>query len=184
MLTLEGCRRRQERLLSELQNLQCDLFVTGDVRTIYYLTGSFAAEGSPAIFMLRHDGTSLLVTPVNAEALVSEIRNVETYSIQRTITQPLHDAARIFADALNGRRAARTAVERASTSGLVEEQLQASQIVDATGTVLRLRKRKEPDEIEEIRRSLRLCAVAYDAARTTIAPGVTEIDVYNAMNSA
>ena len=184
MLTPEGCRQRQARMLAELETLQCDLFVTADVRTIYYFTGNFAAEGSPAIYALRQDGTSLLITPAGGEALASDIRKVETYSIRRTITQPMLDAAGLFADALGGKRLARAAVERSATPGLVEQQLPCAGIADATGTVLRLRKRKEADEIEEIRRSLRLCAVAYDMARKTIAPGCTEIEVYNAMNAA
>jgi Xaa-Pro aminopeptidase len=184
MLTMEGCRRRQARMIGQLEQLQCDVFVTADVRTIYYLTGSFAGEGSPALLALEGDGRSVLITPVGEGALASDIRTVETYSIERTITQPVHDAVRLLADALGERRRRRAAVERASTPALVEQQLLGAGIVDATATVLRLRKRKEADEIEEIRRSLRLCAVAYDAARRTIVPGRTEIDVFNAMHGA
>jgi len=167
-----------------LTALQCDLFLSADPRTAYYFTGSFGAGDSPVIFALWQDGTSVLVMPGGGEALASDVRHLETYSIGRTITQPLHDAVRIFADALGGKRNRHAAVERASASGLLEQLLQGAGLVDATGTVLRSRKHKEPDEIEEIRSSLRLCAVAYDAARQTIAPGRTEIDVYNAMHAA
>ena len=47
-----------------------------------------------------------------------------------------------------------------------------------------LRKSKDEDEIAEIRRSLKLSAIAYDAARNAIRPGDTEIDVYSAMLDA
>jgi Xaa-Pro aminopeptidase len=184
MLTREGCQRRQERMLSQLSALEADVFVTADPRTAYYFSGSFAVEGSPTIFALWHDGTSLLVTPAADEALASDVRRVETYSIQRSIDYPLQDALRLFADALARKPVPSAAVERASAPGIIEQQLQGAAIVDATMPVLRLRKRKEPDEIEEIRRSLRLCAIAYDAAREAIAPGRTEIDVYNAMHAA
>ena len=50
--------------------------------------------------------------------------------------------------------------------------------------VLKLRRRKEADEVEEIRASLRLCETAYDAAREVLQPGETEIGVYLAMNAA
>ncbi len=56
--------------------------------------------------------------------------------------------------------------------------------VDAADTILRLRKRKDADEIAEIRESLRCCAAAYRAAKAAIAPGRTELHVYNAMYSA
>jgi Xaa-Pro aminopeptidase len=56
--------------------------------------------------------------------------------------------------------------------------------VDATDLLLRLRKRKEEDEIDEIRTSLRCAAAGYRAAREAIRPGATEIDVYNAIQSA
>jgi Xaa-Pro aminopeptidase len=184
MLTLEGSRQRQSRMLAQLETSACDLFVTADARTVYYFTGSFAPESSPTIFALRADGTSLLITPTTGEAHASDIRKVETYSIERSITEPMHDAVRLLGDALCENAPRRAFVERASTPGLVEEVLRVAEIVDATATVLRLRKRKEPDEIEEIRHSLRLCAVAYDAARATIAAGRMEIDVYHTMHAA
>lgn len=77
----------------------------------------------------------------------------------------------------------RCAVERATTPGIVEAVLPAN-IIDATPAMLALRKRKEEDEIDEVRAALKLCAAAYDAARATIRAGVTEIDVFNAMQSA
>jgi Xaa-Pro aminopeptidase len=70
-------------------------------------------------------------------------------------------------------------VDRPGTSGIYEDLVPS--VADATSTVLKLRKQKEEDEIDEIRASLRLCSVAYRSAKSTIAPGLTEIDVYNEM---
>src|ERR1700692_3024824 len=100
MLTREGCARRQRRLQQQLEALGCDLFVTGDNRAAYYFTGSFSEDGSPTVFALWQDGSTVLATPSAGEALASEVRRVETYSIQRAITHPWQDAARLFADAL------------------------------------------------------------------------------------
>jgi Xaa-Pro aminopeptidase len=55
---------------------------------------------------------------------------------------------------------------------------------DATPAILALRKKKEPDEVDEIRASLKLCAVAYDTARQVIRPGLTEVEVHNALYDA
>ena len=123
--------------------------------------------------------------------MASEIVALETYSIQRSITEPAHDAASLLAGVLQKKHVAvvsRYAVETEATSALAANTLDRlwpkAESCDATSTVLRLRKRKDEDEIAEIRASLRLCAAAYRAARATIAEGLTEIDVYNAMQAA
>jgi Xaa-Pro aminopeptidase len=140
------------------------------------------------IFAQWQTGATLLVTSAPAPAVADDIRRVETYSIQRTITRPFHDAVSVFIDGLPTVPAAgRIAVERAAVSGLLETRLRdhfSAHIEDATGTMLRLRKRKEPDEVEEVRASARLCHAAYDAARPAVRPGSTEIDVYLEMHGA
>src|SRR5438067_1990287 len=128
MLTLEGCQRRQARMLSELEGLGSDLFVTADPRSVYYFSGSFGAGDSPTIFALWHDGSSVLVTESTAEALASDIRQLEVYSTRRAISEPMHDAVRLFADALASRRVRRAAVERASAPGLIEQLFAVAEI--------------------------------------------------------
>jgi Xaa-Pro aminopeptidase len=191
MLTRAGCEERQRRLLKLMEQNRWDLFVTSNYRTVYYLTGTLGAGGSPALFAIWGDGSSLLVTTVKEGGLASQLVLVETYSIQRTITEPHHDAAKLFSDALSARSGvavSQYAVERAKTSGLVESALRniwpGAALCDASAGVLQLRKKKEEDEIGEIRGSLRLCAVAYKKAREVIAEGLTEIDVFNAMQAA
>src|SRR5262249_35754117 len=80
------------------------------------------------------------------------------------------------------------AIESASIPVLLHEMLALfyprMAFFDATDLVLALRKKKEEDEIVEIKASLRYCALAYRAAKEIIAPGLTELDVYNAMNAA
>jgi Xaa-Pro aminopeptidase len=154
-----------------------DLFVTGNYRTIYYLTGSLTAPETPVAFALWSDGQSAVITP-------------ETYSIDRVIDKPAHDAANLLLNSLaqHRDRVSTIAIERAGTPTLfdvaVGELWPDIPPLDATQTILELRKRKEPDEIAEIRESLGLITVAYDAARAAIKPGRTELDIYNEMQSA
>lgn len=191
MLTLDGCRARQRRLLSAMQSNRWDLFLTANYRTVYYLTGSLSPPETPAIFLLSHNGASVLVTSEKGEAAAGDVIPLETYSIARSITHPAHDAARLLQDYLKGKanwRVKSGATERGSVSELLHDAvtgaLPDASWADATDTILSLRKRKETDEIEEIRTSLRYCSVAFRAARETIAPGRTELDVYNAMFAA
>ena len=184
MLTAQGCADRRKRLQHELEDSGCDLFVTGSFRTAYYLTGVLSPAEQPILFAMRADGATTLVTSSQPGHYTGELIPVEFYSIARTITQPFHDAAKLFSQAMGWSTAhGRCAVELSSTGTLAASAIQA-EIADATEMVLRLRKQKEEDEIDEIRFSLRCCAAAYEAARETIAPGLTEIDVYNAMYAA
>jgi Xaa-Pro dipeptidase len=175
---------RRRRLQSELEAAGCDLFITGGVRTTYYFTGVLSPPEHPVVFAMRTDGKSTLVTATQPGHYSGELIPVELYSIARTITKPFHDAANLFSQAMGPLTAnGRCAVELSSTGAIITSPIQA-EIADATEMVLRLRKKKEEDEIDEIRFSLRCCAAAYKAARETILPGLTELDVYNAMSAA
>jgi len=164
-----------------MQSARWDLFLTGDARTIYYLTGSYNAEDQPAVFLLWADGSSTLLTTATAALCVDRIVTVESYSLDRCITHPYDDAANLLRPLLAEKPVTRCGVERGRTAGLFESLVAPE---DATATILRLRKRKDEDEIDEIRESLRYCAVAYRAARETIVAGLTELDVYHAMYGA
>jgi len=187
MLTREGCATRQSRLLAHMERDRAGLFVTGNYRTIYYLTGSLSVAEAPCAFALWPDGRSTLVTAAAHPALADETRTVETYSIDRVIDRPDLDTARLLADALEG-DVSLVSIERAGTPALIEgliRDLWPDAVVrDGTEVILELRKRKEEDEIGEIRESLGLIEAAYDAARGAIAAGRTELDIYNEMQAA
>ena len=178
MLSKAGCEARQRRLLVAMAEAQLDRFFTSNYRTVYYLTGSLVAADSPVAFALEADGKSLLVTSAKHEAVADRVIPVETYSIERVVDHAWHDAEALFFDAVTGSGA--VGIERNGTGVLFGQ----AGSVDATDLILRLRKRKEADELAEIRESLRLIVAAYDAARATIRPGITELDVFNAMQAA
>ncbi len=185
MLTIAGCRARQHRLREVLKRNRWDCFITANYRTVYYLTGSLSPAETPVIFLMPVDGPSTLVTSAKAEAAADAIVHLETYSISRSISYPARDAAVLLKHTLAGKRKwTAIASESASVSGSIMEAVPVDEWADATAVILQLRKRKEPDEIDEIRASLRLCAVAYTAAKQTIAAGLTELDVFNAMSAA
>lgn len=178
MLTRAGCERRQQRLLAELAASDRTHFITTNYRTVYYLTGNLVAAETPVAFALMSDGSSLLVTPNKADALATTVIPFDTYAIDRVIDHPWRDAAQIFNDTIGNTD--RPAVEKSGTNAFFNR----SAATDATDLILKLRKRKESDEVDEIRESLGLIAAAYDAARATIAPDLTENDVFLAMQSA
>ena len=77
-----------------------DLLLTGNYRTAYYFTGSLTAAEAPVIFAIASNGDSLLVTSSKHAAVAGEVRELETYSIRRTIEQPWRDAAALLEQAV------------------------------------------------------------------------------------
>ena len=189
MLTQEGCRARQNRMLAQIADQGWDLFVTANYRTVYYFTGLLGNPTDPCVFALFDGGRSFVITSTPAQQCLSEHIPLETYSIKRSINEPVRDTANALDAALEQDINLRfVGAERSSLPALLEEVIVRHcpdhPIEDATLDILQLRKHKEPDEVAEIRASLRYCAIAYDAARKTIAPGLTECDVYSAMYAA
>ncbi|HYZ83264.1 MAG TPA: M24 family metallopeptidase [Bryobacteraceae bacterium] len=184
LLTRDGCLRRQERLRTEMQVRRWDLFLTGHARTIYYLTGTLVAPESPAALVIRRDGGTVLLSPATEAPAADECVTVETYSISRLISDPHSDMARLLTDRIDSNGGRTCAVELSHTPACYVQHLASAYLLDAGPALRSLRKSKNEDEIAEIRRSLALSAVAYDAARSAIRPGLTEIDIYNAMFEA
>lgn len=181
LLTRDGCLRRQQRLCTEIQSRNWDAFLTGHARTIYYLTGALLPIESPAVLVIRRDGQSLLISPSASALVVDEAVSVETYSPSRVIADPFLDAARLLTDRISRDRQRNWAVESSYTPGVFLTPLRSSSVSDAGPLLRSLRKCKENDEIAEIRRALEFNRIAYDAARASIQPGLTEIDVHDAM---
>jgi Xaa-Pro dipeptidase len=181
VLSGEGCRARQQRLLEAMAERRWELFVTSNYRTVYYCTGQLVAPDAPVAFLLWVDGRSALVAPAADHALVDTARIVPVYQMERGVPLPHQDAAAAVLDLVSSRPVARrVAVDRTSAISPCIDGLTGE---DASSAVLALRRCKEPDEVDEIRFSLKLCAAAYDAARVVMRPGITELDVFLTMQN-
>src|SRR5207302_5828305 len=55
---------------------------------------------------------------------------------------------------------------------------------DIEPTIYRLRRRKDPDELACIRKAIAGTQKMYELAREIIQPGITEIEVFNRLQSA
>src|SRR5262245_38849472 len=80
-------------MLKEMAASRWDAFASGDFRTAYYFTGAFCVADTAVRFVLWHDGRSALCSTAKTAHCCDEVVEVETYSIQRCITQPFHDAS-------------------------------------------------------------------------------------------
>jgi Xaa-Pro aminopeptidase len=168
-----------------------DAFLTADRRTTYYLTGFLAPAETAVVCILWSDGRTALISNSQSTGYADEMLHLETYSTQRSLDFLNHDAAGLLDKLLSqtSRGSAKNwALDMAAVNVLCQEALRKTypraQWFDASRTLLRLRKKKEDDEIAIIKQNLEYCAAAYSAARKAIKPGVTEIEVFNAMQAA
>ena len=115
MLSLDGCRARQRRLLAEMAKNRFDLLVTANYRTIYYFTGQLLPADAPCAFLSWADGQTAWSRRPLENALADEKRQVSVYTPERAIPLPHQDARAIVDDLLAQRPASRVGVDRTST---------------------------------------------------------------------
>ena len=76
MLTIQGCRARQQRLLRVMEENGWDLYLTANYRTVYYFSGLLGPAEVPALFAMDKGGRSFAISCVNAEAAAGEVIEV------------------------------------------------------------------------------------------------------------
>lgn len=191
MLSEVGCRERQRRLLGGMETLNLDVAIISDPRHVYYFSGILETQNNPTAFVIWADGQTGLVTGVSQEGGAADsIRVYETYSATRVLEHLVGDAAKLLGDVLDSRKTVtrRIGIESAS---LVErlgtelwQRYDGAEKVELLPTLYEMFEIKDADEIALLKEGITLCETAYQAAVDTISPGLTELDVYNAMYSA
>jgi Xaa-Pro aminopeptidase len=168
-----------------MQKLRLDLVVLQHIEHVQWLTGArYPWTMSPAAALMS-DGHVTLVAP-KKPVLEAAADDVVTYEAQ------WHSTLR------NDQRAASSIELRKALAGKapirrlgVEFSCFTSHLaalsddrVDIEPTLYRLRRRKDPDELARIRKAIAGTQKMYELARQIIEPGITEIDVFNRLQSA
>jgi Xaa-Pro dipeptidase len=191
-LTLDGCRQRQERFCSRLEEAGISAALISSARDIYYFTGLLPESPFPypSLLFLGPGLKSWLVTGLaEGEGLLDE-RIVYPLGVLSTLNP---DHVRNLA------RHARDTMVRAQNLprlGFQREGLQHA-VADAVGSdaspgewveideiLQELQLRKDADEIACIRRSVSANLAAYTRAQQVIRPGATEMEVMTECQTA
>jgi Xaa-Pro aminopeptidase len=189
-LTLEGCRLRQKHLLEKVQDV--DYVVITDPRNIFYFTGHYASHlnlggwGHNYLLLDTHNGESLLLTH-NFFAPAPDAVAADKLEVWTWYDSASYSGNAIFPEGLAelNRRLERFREKRAGIeAGWFPHGAIVSETVDITYRILDLRRQKHPDELAMIREAIRAVEAGHRAARQMIRPGVTEMDVYNAICGA
>ena len=192
-LEIACSRRRQRRLLDRMQQLRLDCVVVVSPEHVQYLTGFRPHRLLPAAVALTADGTCTLAAP-NDEPEAVAADHVVTFHAQwhATLRQERSTAAaQALGGALSppatGGAAGRTAVEYSHCSVALLAALgvaSVTQLTDIDPDLRQLRRRKEADELNMVRHAIRCTDAMYQAARETIEPGTTELELFNVLQSA
>jgi Xaa-Pro aminopeptidase len=182
MLSAEGCRRRRQRLWQQLDpKPESDHLLLTDPLYLVYLANFWVDPiSSGAAFggalLLRNDGHAKLLydkrLPKSVqEAHVEETRVVTWYDGQSPATGPRQ----------------LTLLEAVNPHGhgvRVHDRPGDPYGATVIRTIADMRRRKDPDEIELLRRCMRVTEAGHAWARANINPGMTELDVYCGVHTA
>ena len=188
MLTTQGCCERRKRLQQVLLKRRCDCAILSWQKHVYYFGGVLSDPLFPCAFLLGPQAAATLVLPFQPAETAVPVQAYEWISM----VMARHPREVEFLEAIERtlKQRAFRGVHRVAVDGswfphavgaILRKANPRVEFVDVTGDLLRLRQRKDPDEVATICQSLRLIEVAYARAREVIAVGKTEIEVYQEM---
>jgi Xaa-Pro aminopeptidase len=213
MLTKVGCQARRKRLWDAVPE-NVEWLLIADPRHVHYLSNfwiqplSFSAGERGLLLLERNDGATLLadnfaIRSAAGEPHVDREIVEDWYDHRHSVINRDHallKAAEALSDRLYGRPGAVEAewlplgvwdvlgLDRESHSVTREpgdEGDKTKRRAVDLGSVLRnLRRRKEPDEINLLKRCMEATEAGHARAREVIRAGVTEFDIYRAVHAA
>jgi Xaa-Pro aminopeptidase len=186
MLTAEGCQRRRERLCQRLDpKPEGDFLLLADPIHLMYLANFWIDPFSlgtdfGAFLLLRKDGHATLIydkrSPKSVEqAHVDERRVVNWYDGQSPGKGPRQLA--LLDTVLS-------IVPTPAGPLRVHDRCGDPSCLSVVSSLAAMRRQKDPDEVELLRRCMRATEAGHEWARANIQPGMTELDVYCGVNAA
>ena len=186
LLEPAACRTRQQRLCRWLEAAGVDLAIFAAPEQIEYFTGHRWDFRFSPVAALRTDGQMLLVCPdkpVAAEA-VDDLRTYEAKWRSTLRLDQREASAAVLADWLAaGPTPRRVGIEFSSCPPHVSRCCQTSELIDLEPELLRLRRRKDADELALLKRAIAATGRMYERAREIIQPGLNELAMFSALQS-
>jgi Xaa-Pro aminopeptidase len=187
LLDLDACRDRQDRLRRWMAAERVDVAILVAAEQIEYFTGHRWDGRFAPLAALRADGPTLLVCPDRPveQAAATELRTYEAKWRSTLRSDQREAAAVVLGDWLRGTGpVGRAAVEFSACPPHVTAVVGGADLADLEPEVLRMRRRKDPDELALLRRAIAATGAMYDTARGMVRPGVDELEVFSALQAA
>ena len=184
-IDVAACRGRQRRLLHVMQRRQIDMVIVTTIEHVQWVAGPrFRWVHSP-VLALSIDGHVTLVCP-NKLVEVAAVDEMVTYEAQWHSTlrnDQRHASSDVLLDALATRaKPSRVGIEFSVCGSFLTDRLE-SQLVDVEPDLVRLRRRKDADELARLRLAIEGTGKMYERAREIIGPGVCELEVFNQLQA-
>jgi Xaa-Pro aminopeptidase len=183
-INAECCRRRQKRLLSEMQQKKLDLVIVQKTEHVQWLAGPRFPWLLEAAATLAADGRCTLIAPQEEPLVAAE--EVVMYEARGFGTlrndQRQACAAALAKQRLSKAKPRRVGVEFSCFTEYLSNELGA-ELVDVEPDLYRLRRRKEADELARLRKAIAATGKMYERARQLVEPGINELDVFNQLQA-
>jgi Xaa-Pro dipeptidase len=185
-LDLAACRARQRRLLDALQTQELDLLIVTQIEHVQWLAGPrFQWYFQPAA-ALTADGRLFLVAPRKwqGQAAADEVARYDAQWHSTLRNDQRAAATQVLVEMLASLPTPRRVGVEFSTCGRRLPWTTGVEWVDVEPELFRQRRRKDADELARIRRAIAATGSMYQRAREIIQPGVSELEVFSALQTA
>jgi len=188
VLTAQGCKIRQQRLLEWMHHQRLDAVVVCRRAMVQWLTGCYYPELFEPLAAIQADGRVLLVAPerrlpqqdVPAEVVPYEAQWHSTLrNDQRAATAEAFRQA--WPQATGWKR---VGVEYSAAGPHLTGIFAEAELADAEPQFYYLRRRKEADELKLLRQAIGATGAMYRTAREIIRPGLCELEMFNRLQAA
>ncbi|HEY2146477.1 MAG TPA: aminopeptidase P family N-terminal domain-containing protein, partial [Pirellulales bacterium] len=180
-----ACRRRQRRLLDRMAELKVDLAIVSQIEHVQWLTGPRFDWKLQPLAALWADGTMVLIAPSDATgpAAADDVLSYDAKWLSTLRQDQRAAASQVLLSAVGRRSKPRSiGVEFSSFPTCLAEPL-CGRLIDLEADLLRLRRRKEADELARLKNAIAATGAMYARARQVIAPGVNELDVFDELQA-
>ena len=186
MLKIDNCKERQTRLLTYLAGNRLDGAVLCNPKIVYYFTGALVDPSRPQAFVITAAGKSRLVTNTEpAQSAAEQVHAYTGYTLDRvfSIGTMAKEAADSVCDFL-GEGVTRIGADFEFMPMVMRHSLDQREFANLTTILDAMRRRKDADEIDCIRRTIALTEAGYAAIKQRLEPGMTEYQAFSIMSEA
>ncbi len=183
-IDVAACRGRQQRLVGVMQQMNLDLVIVTQTEHVQYFVGPRFPWTMSPVAAIEASGKVTLVAP-NQPPAVAAADEMLTYEAQwhSTLRNDQRAASSsVLLKAFAGKPVPkRLGVEFSSfTQHLLKL---GGQLVDIEPSLYRLRRKKDADELARLKKAIASTGQMYAKAREIIQPGISELDVFNELQS-
>ncbi len=190
--TIGEMQRRLANLHVLMDEMSLDAVILTSIHNVLYYTGFFCPPFGRlhSAVIPRRGEPALIVSSIEDERPAHCCYFADIRSFHDWAMSPLQNNVRLFDEVLsdNGIRSGRLGYEEDTVSvgfmALIDATLDGFEFVDVAEDTMRQRLIKSEEEIGVIRHGVEICEVGGYAALEALKPGVTEVELARAANSA